>query len=744
MRFSNKIPKYSRFSVLSLTGQKSPAEQHFAGGVFALSFSYIGNSADLLHCSRDSALLVLWFFRLVFDNWFGGSIGIRCFLRLRIRFPVRSPVLSPARGPALSPTLPRTWSPTSTYRCHWLVRLVRIFRCKPSRLHSGALSAYTSGAGLSLPVIHAPVLWSHISALEASAASALNCGVSVLETSAASTLHCWASALETSAASTLNCGVSVLETSSASALHRGASTASVGHRSTLHHHVPASKTLAARAYASSLEALTESTHASALEALAVSTRASALPALDVLIRTLGVSTRASALPALAEPAHSSALEALTESALAWALPALNVLIRTLGERAIWARYPEIVRFCRLEVCVHLWSAGHSASPFLSAAATASASARTGKRLTGQNRHSQHNNDRCFDSCLFHFQFLSLMFHFPAYLGPLLGFFYGDSGAGGKKVTPGVNFSEKLFVLTIEKTGRRKTYQAIFVAIYFTSMFRLSRKSGIKAKNWNCRRAKEYMFGFKKRRRNRLAAQQFPAEWLAIIERNVPFYKLLPETDQKELQRHIQIFIGEKRFEGCGGLKITDEIKVTIAAQACMLLLHRRTDYYPGLHYILVYPRSYVAPRVPKLVGGIVVEGPDVRLGESWHRGSVVLSWDNVRRGTADIHDGHNVVFHEFAHQLDSSGARGDSTPVIQNHSTYIAWARILEKDYEKLRRDVSRNSDTFLDEYGAVNPAEFFAVATECFFEKAKELQELHPDLYNEMKNFYQQDPAEL
>ena len=337
-----------------------------------------------------------------------------------------------------------------------------------------------------------------------------------------------------------------------------------------------------------------------------------------------------------------------------------------------------------------------------------------------------------------------MFHSTAFLSPLLGFFYGDSGAGGKKVTPGVNFSGKLFVLTIEKTGRRKTYQAIFVAIYFTSIFSLFEKSGIKTKNWNCRRAKEYMFGFKKRRRNRLAAQQFPAEWLAIIERNVPFYKLLPETDQKELQRHIQIFIGEKRFEGCGGLKITDEIKVTIAAQACMLLLHRRTDYYPGLHYILVYPRSYVAPRVPKLVGGIVVEGPDVRLGESWHRGSVVLSWDNVRRGTADIHDGHNVVFHEFAHQLDSSGARGDSTPVIQNHSTYIAWARILEKDYEKLRRDVSRNSDTFLDEYGAVNPAEFFAVATECFFEKAKELQELHPDLYNEMKNFYQQDPAEL
>jgi len=253
-----------------------------------------------------------------------------------------------------------------------------------------------------------------------------------------------------------------------------------------------------------------------------------------------------------------------------------------------------------------------------------------------------------------------------------------------------------------------------------------------------------MFGFKKRRRNRLAANPFPAEWLAIIERNVPFYKLLPEADQKELQRHIQIFIAEKRFEGCGGLKITDEIKVTIAAQACILLLHRRTDYYPGLHSILVYPQSYIAPRAPKLIGGIIVEGPDIRLGESWRRGSVVLSWDNVCRSTADIHDGHNIVFHEFAHQLDSSGAKGDSTPVIQDHSTYITWARILQKDYEKLRRDIRRNSITFLDEYGAVNPAEFFAVATECFFEKPKELQKHHPDLYNELKNFYQQDPAKL
>jgi hypothetical protein len=399
-RFSNKIPKYSQVSVPPLDGQKSPAEQRFVGGVFALSACYIGNAAGLLCCLRDSALFALWFIRLVFNNRWLWSIGIRCFLWLRIRPPALSPTLSLA----LSPTLPRARCPASASGRHGLVRLVRICRCKPLRLHTRARSVYTAGARLFLPVIHAPALGSHISA--------------------ASTLHCHASALETS---------------SASAQHRGASTASAGHRPTLHHHVPASKTLAKSTHASALEALAKSTHAWALEALAESTRARALPALDVLIRTL-------------------------------------------GERAKWARYPGIIRLCRLEVYVHLRSAGHSASQSLPAAATATpaASARTGKRLTGHDRHCQNNNDRCFDSCLFHFRFLSFTFHFSAFLSPVLGSFYRDSGAGVKKVTPGENFSGKLFVLSIEN-GRLRKYQPVSAAIYFISMFRLSCKSGIKTK-----------------------------------------------------------------------------------------------------------------------------------------------------------------------------------------------------------------------------------------------------------------------
>ena len=223
---------------------------------------------------------------------------------------------------------------------------------------------------------------------------------------------------------------------------------------------------------------------------------------------------------------------------------------------------------------------------------------------------------------------------------------------------------------------------------------------------------------------------------------MPLYNRLPAGDKAELRRHILIFIAEKRFEGCSGLEITDEIEVIIAAQACILLLHRKTDYYPGLSSILVYPHAFVAHRAEHLASGVMIEGPHVLLGESWRRGSVVLSWDDVKHDAADIYDGQNVVFHEFAHQIDSSSGRGDSSAVLKDTSNYIAWARVLQKDYERLRIAAEQNHPAFLNKYGATDPAEFFAVSTEFFFEKPKELKQIHPDLYNELARFYQQDPA--
>lgn len=251
-----------------------------------------------------------------------------------------------------------------------------------------------------------------------------------------------------------------------------------------------------------------------------------------------------------------------------------------------------------------------------------------------------------------------------------------------------------------------------------------------------------MFGFKRRRRRRLKDQPFPFEWAAILERNVPCYRALPPDDQRELQGHIQVFLDEKRFEGCAGLEITDEIRVTVAAQACMLLLHRQSDYYPRMKTIFVYPQGYLTRSVATGAGGIVTETDGLRLGESWYRGPVVLSWDDARKGAADARDGHNVVFHEFAHQLDSETGEHDGAPVLPRRSMYIAWARVLGGDYRRLIDDIARDRKTALRAYGATDPAEFFAVATEAFFEKPRALRRRHPALYEQLRDFYRQDPA--
>jgi len=233
-----------------------------------------------------------------------------------------------------------------------------------------------------------------------------------------------------------------------------------------------------------------------------------------------------------------------------------------------------------------------------------------------------------------------------------------------------------------------------------------------------------------------------AEWLAIIRENVPYVDTLTSEDQSELQGLIQVFLAEKRFEGCAGLEITDEIRLTIAAQACVLLLHRETDFYPKLRSILVYPHAYVADGSHRDDEHIVTEGPEARLGESSARGSIVLSWDDVCRGAFDVHDGHNVVFHELAHQLDQEGSGGRGAPVLPTRSMYLAWARVLGEEYTALLDDLEHHRQTLIDSYGATNPAEFFAVVTELFFEKPQQLKERHPALYEQLRGFYQQDPA--
>lgn len=250
--------------------------------------------------------------------------------------------------------------------------------------------------------------------------------------------------------------------------------------------------------------------------------------------------------------------------------------------------------------------------------------------------------------------------------------------------------------------------------------------------------------FKERRREKIRKRTFSSAWQKIIEKNVPFVRYLPPSDREELEQRIQVFLTEKRFEGAGGLAMTDEIRVTIAAQACILLLHRKTDCYPGLYSIVVYPHAYLARRREQDTTGIVTEGMQPRLGESWKQGAIVLSWDDVRSGAADIHDGHNVVFHEFAHQLDAEDGEADGAPVLSDRSMYLAWARVFGEEYARLQRDIEHGQETLLDRYGATNPAEFFAVATEFFFEKPRQLKEKLPQLYDELSRYYKQDPAAL
>ena len=253
-----------------------------------------------------------------------------------------------------------------------------------------------------------------------------------------------------------------------------------------------------------------------------------------------------------------------------------------------------------------------------------------------------------------------------------------------------------------------------------------------------------MLGYRKWRRLRLMKKPLPLQSLAILERNVPHYRLLPEEQQHELQGLIQVFIQEKRFEGCGGLELNEEIRVTIAAQGCILLLGRATDVYPMLRTILVYPHAYVANVTARQPDGTVVEGWQGRLGESWMQGYVVLSWEDVLRASSGTHDGRNVVFHEFAHQLDNESGAPEGAPLLPQGSMYADWARILGAEYQTLCESIERGLPILLDPYGAVSPAEFFAVATEFFFERPAELQSLHPELYDQLKNFFCQDPAVL
>ena len=250
---------------------------------------------------------------------------------------------------------------------------------------------------------------------------------------------------------------------------------------------------------------------------------------------------------------------------------------------------------------------------------------------------------------------------------------------------------------------------------------------------------------KERHRKRLMARPFPSEWLKIIRRNVAFFVRLSAKDQSELINRVHVFLAEKGFEGCAGLQITDEVRVTIAAQACLLLLHRKTDYFPRLLTILVYPSTYWVHEQRPVTAEIWEEGKTHRSGETARTmGSMVLAWDAVKSGAADPSDGKNVVLHEFAHQLDYENFVADGTPALDTRKQQLSWQKVMRTEFASLRAAEATGIPTLLDTYGATNAAEFFAVSTEAFFERPVMLRAQHPRLYSEMRQYFQQDPVEF
>ncbi|MGY4707705.1 M90 family metallopeptidase [Candidatus Bipolaricaulota sp. J31] len=248
--------------------------------------------------------------------------------------------------------------------------------------------------------------------------------------------------------------------------------------------------------------------------------------------------------------------------------------------------------------------------------------------------------------------------------------------------------------------------------------------------------------FKKYRRRRLRAREFPADWRRVLERNFLHHRLLPRDDLRELQGHIQVFLAEKRFFGSAGLEVTDEMRVTVAAYACLLLLHRETDYFPQMRTVVLYPTEYLAPFRERDPSGVVIEGYQVRSGEAWQRGPVVLSWEAVLRDSARGRGCRHVVIHEFAHQLDYESGGAEGTPAIAGRVPQDEWARVMNAEYRRLRRTALLGRPTLLDRYGTTSPTEFFAVAVEAFFMCPRELHRRHPELYGALRAFFRQDPA--
>jgi Mlc titration factor MtfA (ptsG expression regulator) len=245
-------------------------------------------------------------------------------------------------------------------------------------------------------------------------------------------------------------------------------------------------------------------------------------------------------------------------------------------------------------------------------------------------------------------------------------------------------------------------------------------------------------------RARLRAGVFPAAWRSILRRRVPLYARLPADLQLRLRQDMLVFLAEKPFLGCAGLQVTDDMRVMVAALACMPLLGARRDYYPELQRILLYPEAFVARERQVGEDGVHSEAVRGLAGQSWAQGQVLLSWADVQQGAADPADGSNVVIHEFAHQLDQAKGYANGAPLLKDRQAYRCWSAVMQAEFDALRQRLKMGEageEGLICAYAATDPAEFFAVCSELFFERAADLAAQHPQLFDELRTYYRINP---
>lgn len=250
------------------------------------------------------------------------------------------------------------------------------------------------------------------------------------------------------------------------------------------------------------------------------------------------------------------------------------------------------------------------------------------------------------------------------------------------------------------------------------------------------------------RRQRIRRRPFPPAWREILRRRMPAFARLPADLQLQVKKHVQVLVAEKPFIGCAGLVVSEEMRVLIAAQAALLLLNRGAGYFDNLRQVLVYPGAFVVARDEPGAGGLTHATRRALSGESWQQGQVLLSWDDVLAGAADPADGHNVVIHEFAHQLDQERGRANGAPWLGRREAYARWAAVLQREFDALQQRLSQRDELdtgsgaeVIHPYAATHPAEFFAVVSEHFFEQPAALASAHPALYAEFTQLYRTDP---